>query len=54
MNKDNLIFAVIGILVGFIAGYLMHEVVASKQPPRLTPELRAQEERLRQKMESAR
>lgn len=42
MNKDNLIVAVIGILVGFIAGYLMHEVVASKQPPRLTPELRAQ------------
>jgi Flp pilus assembly protein TadD len=41
-NKDNLIFAVIGILVGFIAGYLMHEVIASKQPPRLTPELRAQ------------
>jgi cytochrome c-type biogenesis protein CcmH/NrfG len=42
MNKDNLIFAVFGILVGFISGYLMHEVVASRQPPRLTPELRAQ------------
>lgn len=42
MNKDNLIFAVIGVLAGFIAGYLMHEVVASRQPPRLTPELRAQ------------
>lgn len=42
MNKDNLIFTVIGILAGFIAGYLMHELVASHQPPRLTPELRAQ------------
>ena len=42
MNKDNLIFAVFGILVGFISGYLMHEVVASRQPPRLTPELRSQ------------
>lgn len=42
MNRDNLIFAVIGVLVGFITGYLMHEVIASKQPPRLTPELRAQ------------
>lgn len=42
MNRDNLIFAVFGILVGFIAGYLMHEVVAIRQPPRLTPELRAQ------------
>lgn len=42
MNKDNLIFTVIGILAGFIAGYLLHELVASRQPPRLTPELRAQ------------
>ena len=42
MNRDNLLFATIGILVGFIAGYLMHEVMASRQPPRLTPEMRAQ------------
>jgi Tetratricopeptide repeat len=42
VNKDNLIFVVFGILTGFIAGYLMHEVVANRQPPRLTPELRAQ------------
>jgi len=42
VNKDNFIFAVFGILIGFISGYLMHEVVASRQPPRLTPELRAQ------------
>lgn len=42
MNRDNLIFAVFGILVGFIAGYLVHEVIAIRQPVRLTPELRAQ------------
>ena len=35
MNKDNLIAAVFGILLGFIAGYLMHEVMATRQPPRL-------------------
>ena len=34
MNKDNLIAAVFGILLGFIAGYLMHEVMAARQPPR--------------------
>ncbi|HEX9941844.1 MAG TPA: tetratricopeptide repeat protein [Thermoanaerobaculia bacterium] len=42
MNRDNLIFAVIGVLLGFISGYVLHDVVASRQPPRLTPELRAQ------------
>ncbi|MEA2603463.1 MAG: hypothetical protein QOF89_4455 [Acidobacteriota bacterium] len=42
MNRDNLLFATIGILVGFIAGYLVHEVMATRQPPRLTPEMRAQ------------
>ena len=41
ITKDNMIFAVFGILIGFISGYLMHEVVAARQPPRLTPELRA-------------
>lgn len=35
MNKDNLIAAVFGILLGFIAGYLMHEVMATRQPPRM-------------------
>jgi Flp pilus assembly protein TadD len=42
VNRDNLLFATIGILVGFITGYLVHEVMATRQPPRLTPELRAQ------------
>jgi tetratricopeptide (TPR) repeat protein len=35
VNKDSVIAAVFGILLGFIAGYLMHEVMASRQPPRL-------------------
>src|SRR5262249_17446638 len=34
LTKDNLLFAVFGILVGFIAGYLMHEVMAMRQPQR--------------------
>lgn len=37
MNKDSLISAVFGLLLGFIAGYLLHEVMASRQPPRLHP-----------------
>ncbi len=37
MNKDNVLFAVIGILLGFISGYLLHEVMAARQPPRLRP-----------------
>ena len=41
MNKDNLLFVIIGVLLGFAAGYVLHEVVSSRQPPRLTPELRA-------------
>jgi tetratricopeptide (TPR) repeat protein len=35
LNKDNLLFVTIGILVGFIAGYLLHEVMAARQPARL-------------------
>ncbi|HEY0781034.1 MAG TPA: tetratricopeptide repeat protein [Thermoanaerobaculia bacterium] len=34
MNKDNLLFATIGVLLGFIGGYLMHEVMVARQPPR--------------------
>lgn len=37
MSKDNFISAVFGVLLGFIAGYLMHEVMAGRQPPRLPP-----------------
>lgn len=35
MTRDNILFALIGILIGFIAGYLMQETMASRQPPRL-------------------
>lgn len=35
MSRDNLLSIVIGVLVGFIAGYLLHEVMAARQPPRL-------------------
>ena len=34
MTKDNLISVVLGVLIGFIAGYLLHEVMAARQPPR--------------------
>jgi tetratricopeptide (TPR) repeat protein len=36
VSKDNLISTVFGLLLGFIAGYLMHEVMAARQPPRLS------------------
>ncbi len=32
MNRDNLLFLVIGVLAGFIGGYLMHETMAARQP----------------------
>lgn len=35
MNRDHGLFLVIGILIGFISGYLLHEVMAARQPPRL-------------------
>jgi hypothetical protein len=42
LNKDNLLYTVIGILMGFISGYLIKDMMLTRQPPRLTPELRAQ------------
>jgi len=41
LNKDNLLYTVIGILIGFVSAYLLFEAMAARQPPRLTPELRA-------------
>ncbi len=32
LNRDNVLFLVIGVLTGFISGYLMHEVMAARQP----------------------
>lgn len=37
MNRDNLLFAVVGILFGFISGYFVHEVMVERQPPRFPP-----------------
>jgi hypothetical protein len=34
MNRDNVLFAAIGLLFGFISGYLMHEVMMARQPLR--------------------
>jgi tetratricopeptide (TPR) repeat protein len=35
LTRDNILFILIGILAGFIAGYLMHDVMAARQPARL-------------------
>lgn len=37
MNKDNVLFATLGILFGFVAGFLLQEVMAARQPPRRVP-----------------
>lgn len=41
MSKDNLLYTLGGILIGFVAAYVLFEVMVNKQPPRLTPALRA-------------
>lgn len=41
MNKDNLLYTLVGILIGFVSAYLLFDAVSARQPPRLTPELRA-------------
>ena len=35
MNKDNLLFTIVGILIGFVSGYLLFEAMATRQPARL-------------------
>jgi tetratricopeptide (TPR) repeat protein len=42
LNKDNLLYAIVGTLIGFVSAYLLFEAMSTRQPPRLTPELRAQ------------
>lgn len=37
MQRDHLLFLVIGVLAGFLAGYALQEVMAARQPPRLLP-----------------
>lgn len=36
MNKDNLLFTLLGLVLGFVTGWLMFEKIALRQPPRLT------------------
>jgi Flp pilus assembly protein TadD len=35
VKRDNWLFATFGLLLGFILGYVLHEVMAARQPPRL-------------------
>ena len=37
MNKDNLLYALAGLLLGFVSGFLMKEVMDVYQPPRRPP-----------------
>jgi tetratricopeptide (TPR) repeat protein len=37
LNKDNLLFAVVGTLIGFVAGFLLKEAMDIRQPPRILP-----------------
>ena len=36
MNRDNVLFVLLGLLAGFIGGYLTHEVMVQHQPPPAT------------------
>jgi tetratricopeptide (TPR) repeat protein len=35
LNRENLLFAIVGILIGFVSAYLLFETMATRQPPRL-------------------
>jgi len=37
VNRDNLLFALLGLLVGFVSAYWMFEAMAARQPARLVP-----------------
>lgn len=37
MNRDNVLYAMGGLLVGFVAAYFLFEFVAERQAPRLVP-----------------
>ncbi|MES1240483.1 MAG: tetratricopeptide repeat protein [Acidobacteriota bacterium] len=36
MNKDNLLFTLFGLVLGFVMAWLMYEKITLRQPPRLT------------------
>lgn len=33
MKRDNFLFVLFGLLIGFLSGYIVHEVMSSRQPP---------------------
>lgn len=37
MNRDQALFLVVGLLAGFLAGYVLQEEMAEIQPPRVAP-----------------
>jgi tetratricopeptide (TPR) repeat protein len=37
VNRDSLLFLLIGLLAGFLAGYVVQEEMAERQPQRLSP-----------------
>jgi tetratricopeptide (TPR) repeat protein len=37
VSKDNLLFALAGLLLGFVSSYLMFEAMSARQPPRRAP-----------------
>jgi tetratricopeptide (TPR) repeat protein len=38
VTKDNLLFALFGLVLGFLTAWLMYDKIALRQPPRLTPD----------------
>lgn len=36
MTRDNVLFALMGLLIGFVAAYFVYETVGENQPPRLS------------------
>ena len=37
MSKDNLMFAIIGLLLGFIVGFMMHSIISQREAAPRTP-----------------
>lgn len=35
MTRDNVLFALVGLLIGFVAAYFLYETIGEDQPPRL-------------------
>lgn len=33
MKRDNFLYVLFGLLIGFLSGYILHEVMAQRQPP---------------------